>query len=156
MLVGKVPITNNERRVVEIGARGCIGFIGNDKGNPGCNVTFVYTHWRGPDLPELVQRAVAVAQPRWGDPSYATRMALTHLIGGIADDTGWGVDTMPGENEYNAIVIDWDAREAIVIGADMADLWWSDSVEERAKTIATGSRVPFAELGERLREVWKD
>ena len=88
-----------------MGARGNLGFR-----SAGESTIYLYTHWRGHELEELAAEAVRAAQPRWGDPSYATRMALTALIGGVTDDLGYGVSTEPEDNEFPLIVIDWNAR----------------------------------------------
>jgi hypothetical protein len=53
--------------------------------------------------------AVAKAQGRWSDPSYATRIAVSQMIGdGWGFETGWGLLVNEiGDNEHKIPVIDW-------------------------------------------------
>ena len=54
--------------------------------------------------------AVAKAQPRWSDPSYATRIAISNMIGdGWTFETGWGLQVNQiSDNEHKIPVIDWE------------------------------------------------
>jgi hypothetical protein len=53
--------------------------------------------------------AVAKAQPRWSDPSYATRIAISNLIGdGWSMETGWGLHVNEiGDNEHKIAIVDF-------------------------------------------------
>ena len=53
--------------------------------------------------------AVAKAQPRWSDPSYATRIAISHLIGDAwTFETGFGLHVNEiGDNEHKIPIIDF-------------------------------------------------
>lgn len=55
---------------------------------------WLYTHWRGTDLPQLVAQALSDGRARWGEPSYLARI----LIGTIIDlETidGYGIGMIP-------------------------------------------------------------
>jgi hypothetical protein len=53
--------------------------------------------------------AVAKAQGRWSDPSYATRVVISQMIGDSwGFETGWGLHVNEiGDNEHKIPVIDW-------------------------------------------------
>ena len=53
--------------------------------------------------------AVIAARPRWNDPSYATRIAVSQLVGDQWNmETGWGLMVNEiGDNEHKIAIIDW-------------------------------------------------
>lgn len=62
-----------------MGNRAAIGFRQNQFVE---NTLLLYIHWAPTDdLTLLVAEAVKHASNRWDDPSYATRMAVTHIVG---------------------------------------------------------------------------
>lgn len=125
-----------------MGDRANIGFIGA----AGGDCVWLYTHWDGSNLPDLARTAILAAQPRWGDAPYATRMALTAMISNITSDTGWGVDTQPGENEHDALVIDWNTRTVGALDADDADNWYKHDEAQRRFLLANTRQVSFNHL----------
>jgi hypothetical protein len=64
---------------------------------------YVYTHWGGEDLPESAKQAIKIAEPRWDDEPYATRIIVDQLTkDGIDEETGYGLLLKPNaEDEYN-------------------------------------------------------
>jgi hypothetical protein len=72
----------------------------------------LYGHWAGHDMLSNLAEAVEAARPRWSDESYATRIAISYLVGEQwQDTTGWGlsVNTIL-DNEHKIPVIDWSAK----------------------------------------------
>ena len=71
-----------------MGARVNFVFIQDDTGK---NVT-LYSHW-GADTWEVdLACALSVAEPRWDDTSYATRIVISNLIGEQwKSETGFGI-----------------------------------------------------------------
>lgn len=69
----------------------------------------LYGHWAGYNMLHNLADAVAAAQPRWSDDSYATRIAISHMIGSAwADETGWGLSVNEiSDNEHKIPVINW-------------------------------------------------
>jgi hypothetical protein len=56
------------------------------------NVVFLYGHWAGHGMLEKLADAVTAARPRWTDESYATRIAISHLVGeDWNQELGWGL-----------------------------------------------------------------
>jgi hypothetical protein len=72
----------------------------------------LYGHWAGNQMLANLAEAVAKAQPRWSDPSYATRIAISHMIGETwSMETGWGLHVNEiGDNEHKIPVIDFTQR----------------------------------------------
>lgn len=72
----------------------------------------LYGHWAGYNMLENLAEAVVAAQPRWSDDSYATRIAISHMVGeSWADETGWGLNVNQiGDNEHKIPVINWKDR----------------------------------------------
>lgn len=73
---------------------------------------FVYTHWRGSDLPETATDAVLGARDRWDDYPYANRIIVDQLTVDARDsETGAGLMLGPdAEDAYNddkpSVIID--------------------------------------------------
>ena len=53
--------------------------------------------------------AVIAARPRWNDPAYATRIAISHLVGNEwSNETGWGLHVNEiADNEHKIPIIDF-------------------------------------------------
>jgi len=77
---------------------------------PNGETIVLYSHWGGHQMLANLAEAVAKAQSRWSDPSYATRIAISQMIGdGWAFETGWGINVNSiGDNEHKIPVIDWE------------------------------------------------
>ena len=64
---------------------------------------YVYSHSGGYMMAAKAEDAIKAAQPRWGDPSYATRIVVDQLIkDGRDSELGYGLMLKPNaEDEYN-------------------------------------------------------
>jgi len=73
------------------------------------NIIFLYGHWAGHRMLENLADAVQAAEPRWGDESYATRIAISRLVGDEwTSETGWGLTVNAlADNEHKVPIIDW-------------------------------------------------
>jgi hypothetical protein len=70
---------------------------------------YLYTHWNGSDWPELLREALAqpIAQRRWNDPSYLTKIVADFLFKDSRDsETGCGISTEIGDNSYPITILD--------------------------------------------------
>jgi hypothetical protein len=68
---------------------------------------WIYTHWGGYDLPEVVQQAIKLAEDRWMDTSYCSRIIAMHIIQeNSSGSTGCGISDHSMDSEYNDIFID--------------------------------------------------
>lgn len=79
---------------------------------PDGETIVLYGHWAGYNMLGNLAEAVAKAQPRWGDPSYATRIAISQMIGDSwSSETGWGLQVNSiSDNEHKIPVINWEDK----------------------------------------------
>jgi hypothetical protein len=56
--------------------------------------------------------AVIAARPRWQDPAYATRIAISQIVGNQWDmETGFGLHVNEiSDNEHKIAIIDWEQQ----------------------------------------------
>jgi hypothetical protein len=73
---------------------------------------------------------VQAAEPRWQDESYATRIAISKLIGeDWAQTTGWGIYiNQLGDNEHKVPVIDWSSQTFTLYEEDLSTVVFSLSL----------------------------
>lgn len=85
------------------------------------NIVFLYGHWAGYRMLENLADAVQAAEPRWNDESYATRIAISRLIGGEWEsETGWGLTVNAlADNEHKVPVIDWTNKTFTLMEEDL-------------------------------------
>jgi hypothetical protein len=96
------------------------------------HILFLYSHEGGEGQLATMQAAIEKARPRWSrdgwvDASYATRIAISHIIGPMwAQETGYGlsIDAFSAPDYPYAYVVDWDARTV-----EQIDTW--DEREDR-------------------------
>jgi hypothetical protein len=85
---------------------------------------YIYTHWRGYELPKTAKEAIKTATPRWHDEAYCMRIIVDQMTKEARDqETGYGLMLKPyAEDEYNhdkpSVVIDLTAKMLTVIGHD--------------------------------------
>ena len=87
-----------------MGDRANFGFV-----QPNGNTIVLYGHWAGHNMLGKLADAVIKARPRWNDPSYATRIAISQLVADQwNDETGWGLHVNEiGDNEHKIAIVDW-------------------------------------------------
>jgi hypothetical protein len=56
--------------------------------------------------------AVIAARPRWNDPAYATRIAISNIIGNDWNmETGFGLHVNEiSDNEHKIAIVDWEQQ----------------------------------------------
>lgn len=106
-----------------MGDRFVVGFRGYSETDP---IVFYYSHWGGSDQQFSLDEAIHAARGRWSDPSYATRIAISHLVGeDWRSETGSGVWAESSavcqghpEGDYPIIyLVDWGTRSIIAANA---------------------------------------
>ena len=87
-----------------MGDRANFGFV-----QPNRETIVLYGHWAGYNMLANLAEAVGKAQARWNDPSYATRIVISQMIGdGWGMETGWGLHVNEiGDNEHKIAIVDW-------------------------------------------------
>jgi len=91
----------------------------------------LYGHWAGFDMLANLAEAVLAAESRWDDESYATRIAVSHLVGDQWQaTTGWGlsVNTIL-DNEHKIPLIDWSNKTFSL----HEEAPWSESTEYKVR-----------------------
>jgi hypothetical protein len=83
----------------------------HDGSEPG---VYLYTHWGGPELPDMVRTALA-RQQRWNDDAYLARIIFNTMTKGREDeDSGFGISASEDDGLY---VIDVDtAAQQVTVG----------------------------------------
>lgn len=79
---------------------------------------YLYSHWGASSLIADTQRALREAQGRWSDSEYATRVAISQIIGdGWRGETGYGlsVDSYAMPDLPYVLRIVWDERKVYVL-----------------------------------------
>jgi hypothetical protein len=81
---------------------------------------FLYTHWGGYKLPEVVQGALA-RKERWNDHSYLARIVFSAMVKDDIDgETGYGIASVMTDNEYPVIVLDASSQKVLYVSEDDA------------------------------------
>ena len=71
---------------------------------------YLYSHWGGYELPQMVARALVRAdadrQNRWDDAPYLTRIIFCEMVKGYEEETtGFGISARRCDNEYPIVVV---------------------------------------------------
>ena len=121
-----------------MGDRAVIGFKAA-KADPGI---YLYSHWGGSNRLADAARALEAARPRWSDASYATRIAVSTIVGeNWSEETGYGLSVgigsyaMPDYDDI--IVVDWQRKVVQMIDADGARVLLELPFEEFIATALT-------------------
>ena len=93
----------------KMGDRAVVGF----KADAESPVIYLYSHWAGSELDDLLADALTKAEPRWSDDSYATRIVISQLVGDDwRSETGWGISVGTfSYPDYQTIkVVEWSEK----------------------------------------------
>ena len=72
------------------------------------DIIYLYGHWAGEGMMARLADALVAAQNRWHDESYATRIAISNIIGEEWNqEYSWGIATYIGDNEHSVPVVSW-------------------------------------------------
>jgi len=90
-----------------MGDRANFGFV-----QPNGNTIVLYGHWAGHQMLGKLADAVIAARPRWNDPAYATRIAISNIIGNDwSMETGFGLHVNEiSDNEHKIAIVDWEQQ----------------------------------------------
>ena len=68
--------------------------------------TYLYTHWSGDELPQIVQTALA-KRMRWDDSPYLTRIIFCEMVkDAYYEETGYGISATVGDGDDRILVVD--------------------------------------------------
>ena len=72
---------------------------------------YLYGHWAGHEMMARLADALIAAEPRWNDEMYATRIAISNMIGeDWSQEYSWGIANHIGDNEHSVPVVDWQDK----------------------------------------------
>jgi len=82
---------------------------------------YLYGHWAGHNMLANLAEAVSAAESRWQDESYATRIAISNLVGDEwTQTTGWGLSINHIlDNEHKVPVINWTDKTFTLFEEDL-------------------------------------
>jgi hypothetical protein len=88
------------------------------------NTIFLYGHWAGSGMLERLADAVVKARPRWSDESYATRIAISQIVGDDwGSETGWGLHVNEiGDNEHKVPIVNFQNQTFKLYEEDLETL----------------------------------
>jgi hypothetical protein len=102
-----------------MGDRANFGFT---EGN-GTPTLFLYAHDGGHEMLSHLAHALDAARSRWDDPAYATRIAISQLIGkGWDSEYGYGLSIgYLCDNNHSIPIVDW-SKQTVSLYADIDSL----------------------------------
>lgn len=80
--------------------------------NAEAPIVNLYAHWGGQHMLAHLANALRIAEPRWEDHGYATRICISQLVGeDWNQELSYGiyVNTL-GDNEHSVPVVNWDTK----------------------------------------------
>ena len=78
------------------------GQIAISQGDGTC--VYLYSHWDGSRLPEILKSALIRGKNRWGDSCYLARIIFCEMVKGREmEETGFGIDTAVHDDVYQPI-----------------------------------------------------
>jgi hypothetical protein len=99
-----------------------IGFKATEKSTP----IWLYSHWGGCDRYGDVARALVASQTRWTDPTYATRIAISTIIGSDwSEEVGFGLSC--GADGFS--IPDYDDIPVIVWSEEIVEVYHVTDLE---------------------------
>jgi hypothetical protein len=96
------------------------------------NVVFLYGHWAGHRMLENLADAVQHARPRWNDEGYATRIAISRMVGDEwSSETGWGIYVNEiADNEHKIPIVDWHNKTFTLVEEDLQTVVFSTDLDK--------------------------
>jgi len=92
--------------------------MGN-RGNIKVGEVYLYTHWEGSDLKEILKQALIRGKERWDDEAYLTRIIFCEMIkNNVMESTGYGISTYICDNEHPILEVDCNKQEIRIQSED--------------------------------------
>jgi hypothetical protein len=102
---------------------------------------YLYTHWGGSELEDMLRRAMIRGRDRWDDPAYLARIIFCEMLRGSSENplyeiTGLGISTYMCDNENPMLTVDVELQEIGEISMDGFQLrkWTFDEFITGAET----------------------
>lgn len=124
-----------------MGDRAVTGFAERE----GAPVIYLYSHWGASSQVADLQEAISAAENRWDDPDYATRIAVSHLVGDDwKSETGYGlsVGTYSAPDLPYVLIAYWESRQVVVVSDSHAREVIARFSFEDFSTVVDGNLTP--------------
>ena len=83
-----------------------------DRGNIKVHGVYLYSHWRGSELPKILKNALIRGKGRWNDIPYLTRIIFSEMIKDeIFEETGYGISTDICDNGNEILEVNCNKQE---------------------------------------------
>jgi hypothetical protein len=70
---------------------------------------YLYSHWGGSELPNVLAAALERGKGRWDDAPYLTRIIFNEMTKGNEDgETGYGISSYYCDGNHDLLVVDID------------------------------------------------
>ena len=68
---------------------------------------YLYTHWSGYELRQILKKSLERGKDRWDDPEYLSRIIFDDMINGDKGETGYGIgNTLHTDLDNPLITVD--------------------------------------------------
>ena len=68
---------------------------------------YLYTHWQGSHLAEILRAALSRGRGRWGDAAYLARIVFSEMVRDeLLEVVGYGLSPYLTDNEHDLLVVD--------------------------------------------------
>lgn len=69
------------------------------------STVYLYSHWTGSDLPDVLKSALKRGKSRWNDGQYLARIIFCEMVkGSEMDETGFGISSTIGDGGTDLVV----------------------------------------------------
>ena len=87
---------------------GCRGnILVKDSTSKESKGVYLYTHWRGNQVKQILQAALKKYPNRWDDEPYLCRIIFSEMIkDDVNGETGFGISTYLTDNENSIVTVD--------------------------------------------------
>jgi hypothetical protein len=93
------------------------------------NRVYLYSHWTGSRLPEILRRALSRKQ-RWYDGPYLTRIIFCEMIKGHeTEETGFGISSRLSDGSYALLVVDTKTQTVTIESENEKTLSFEDYIK---------------------------
>lgn len=80
------------------------------------DIIYLYGHWAGHEMMDRLARAIDTAQSRWSDEPYATRIAISQIVGEEWNqELSWGISTYFCDTEHSVPLVNWSEQTVSLI-----------------------------------------
>lgn len=103
----------------------------------GASPIFLYTHWRGSYVNEILADALVKAQKggRLSDYTYCTRIIFQEMIDGDDTTTSYGISVgSVDDNEHNIPLVEW-TKDGLTINERYTPQEWIDEFAGKIRPI---------------------